>query len=56
MRRDTFERIVGAPAGLVRCVFNGVTPGEFDPVAAAADATNIVYVGEFRHIKGARSS
>jgi glycosyltransferase involved in cell wall biosynthesis len=51
--RDTFERIVGAPAGLVRCVFNGVTPSEFDPVAIAADATDIVYVGEFRHIKGA---
>jgi len=51
--RDTFERIVGTPAGLVRCVFNGVTPSEFDPVATAADATDIVYVGEFRHIKGA---
>jgi glycosyltransferase involved in cell wall biosynthesis len=51
--RDTFQRIVGTPAGLVRRVFNGVTTGEFDPVAIAADATDIVYVGEFRHIKGA---
>jgi glycosyltransferase involved in cell wall biosynthesis len=51
--RDTFERIVGTPAGLVRCVFNGVTAAEFDPVVTADDATDIVYVGEFRHIKGA---
>ncbi|MGH9811395.1 MAG: glycosyltransferase family 4 protein, partial [Terriglobia bacterium] len=51
--RDTYQRTVGAPAGLVRCVFNGVTADEFDPIVKAADATDIVYVGEFRHIKGA---
>jgi glycosyltransferase involved in cell wall biosynthesis len=51
--RDTYQRIVGTPTGLVRCVFNGVTANEFDPVTIAADATDIVYVGEFRHIKGA---
>lgn len=51
--RDTYERIVGIPRGLVRCVFNGVTAFEFDPVPPANDATDLVYVGEFRHIKGA---
>jgi glycosyltransferase involved in cell wall biosynthesis len=51
--RNTYQRIVGAPRGLVRCVFNGVTANEFDPVARAEDASDIVYVGEFRHIKGA---
>jgi glycosyltransferase involved in cell wall biosynthesis len=51
--RDTYQRIVGTPGGLMRCVFNGVTANEFDPVAIAADATDVVYVGEFRHIKGA---
>src|SRR5579859_3615162 len=51
--RDTFQRTIGAPKGLVRCVFNGVTADEFDPVAKADDVTDIVYVGEFRHIKGA---
>ena len=52
--RDTYQRTVGTPTGgLVRCVFNGVTAGEFDPVVKAADATDVVYVGEFRHIKGA---
>jgi glycosyltransferase involved in cell wall biosynthesis len=51
--RDSYQRTIGAPSGLVRCVFNGVTADEFDPVVRAADATDIVYVGEFRHIKGA---
>jgi glycosyltransferase involved in cell wall biosynthesis len=51
--RDTYQRTIGIPKGLVRCVFNGVTADEFDPVAMAADATDVVYVGEFRHIKGA---
>ncbi len=51
--RDIYQRMIGTPSGLVRCVFNGVTADEFDPVVRADDATDIVYVGEFRHIKGA---
>lgn len=51
--RNTYQRLVGKPKSLVRCVFNGVTAKEFDPLAMADDATNVVYVGEFRHIKGA---
>ena len=51
--RDTYQRTIGIPSGLVRCVFNGVTANEFDPVVTADDATDVVYVGEFRHIKGA---
>ncbi|QWG16391.1 glycosyltransferase family 4 protein [Bradyrhizobium sediminis] len=51
--RDTYQRTIGVPSGLVRCVFNGVTADEFDPVVTAADATDVAYVGEFRHIKGA---
>jgi glycosyltransferase involved in cell wall biosynthesis len=51
--RDTYQRTVGTPSGLVRCVFNGVTAEEFDPVVKAEDATDVVYVGEFRNIKGA---
>jgi glycosyltransferase involved in cell wall biosynthesis len=50
--RDTYQRTIGIPTGLVRCVFNGVTADEFDPVVKAPDATDIVYVGEFRQIKG----
>ena len=51
--RDTYQRTVGTPDGLVHCVFNGVTAEEFDPVVRDDDATDLVYVGEFRHIKGA---
>ena len=51
--RDTYQRMIGIPKGLVRCVFNGVTADEFDPVPKADGATDIVYVGEFRRIKGA---
>ena len=51
--RDTYQRTIGIPKGLVRCVFNGVTADEFDPVVKAEDATDLLYVGEFRHIKGA---
>lgn len=52
--RDTFQRVIGTPkSSVVRCVFNGVGAGEFDPIRTADDATDLVYVGEFRHIKGA---
>ena len=29
--RNTYQRTIGIPSGLVRCVFNGVTANEFDP-------------------------
>jgi glycosyltransferase involved in cell wall biosynthesis len=51
--RDTYQRMIGAPRSVVRCVFNGVSAEEFDSVPKADDATDIVYVGEFRRIKGA---
>lgn len=51
--RNTYQRLIGTPSGLVTCVFNGVTADEFDPIETAGDATDLVYVGEFRHIKGA---
>ena len=51
--RDTYQRVIGRPSGLVRCVFNGVGASEFDSIALADDATDLVYVGEFREIKGA---
>jgi glycosyltransferase involved in cell wall biosynthesis len=51
--RNTYQRTIGKPAGLVRCVFNGVTANEFDPIPTADDATDVAFVGEFRHIKGA---
>jgi glycosyltransferase involved in cell wall biosynthesis len=50
---DTYRAIVGTPRCTVRVVHNGVTEAEFEPVVPAPDATDLVYVGEFRHIKGA---
>lgn len=51
--RDRFLAAIGTPRSLVRVVCNGVTREEFEPVTPAPDATDIAYVGEFRHIKGA---
>ena len=39
--RDTYQRTIGTPSGLVRCVFNGVTADEFDPIVKADDATDV---------------
>jgi glycosyltransferase involved in cell wall biosynthesis len=50
---DTYRAIVGMPRCTVRVVHNGVTEAEFEPVLPGPDATDLVYVGEFRHIKGA---
>ncbi len=49
---DTFARKVGAPKGLVRIVHNGVPPAEFEPVPVAPDATDLVFIGESRWLKG----
>jgi glycosyltransferase involved in cell wall biosynthesis len=35
-----------------RVVLNGIGPDEFEPVAAAADAADFLYVGELRSAKG----
>lgn len=51
--RDTYAKFIGTPKSIVRCVFNGVTAAEFDPVMPDPNANDVAYVGEFRHIKGA---
>jgi glycosyltransferase involved in cell wall biosynthesis len=51
--RDTFAAKVGDPgAALVRVVHNGVTDAEFLPVKAAPEATDLVFIGELRKLKG----
>jgi glycosyltransferase involved in cell wall biosynthesis len=50
--RNTYETQIGAPRGMVRVVHNGVGEDEFVPVAANADATEFVFVGELRRLKG----
>lgn len=49
---EIFRANVGNPKGLVRVVHNGIGEADFGPVAPAADATDIVFVGEFRPVKG----
>jgi glycosyltransferase involved in cell wall biosynthesis len=47
-----FRNKVGNPGDRLRVVLNGVTPDEFEPVALAPDATDLIYIGELRDIKG----
>lgn len=49
---ETFRRKIGTPNGLVRVVHNGVPPSEFEPVAPRPDATDLVFIGEMRMLKG----
>jgi glycosyltransferase involved in cell wall biosynthesis len=50
--RDAFAAKIGAPRSLTRVVHNGVTADEFVAVAPLADATDVVFVGELRLLKG----
>jgi glycosyltransferase involved in cell wall biosynthesis len=49
---DIFRAKIGNPRGLVRIVHNGIRKPEFEPVALAEDASDIVFVGEYRPVKG----
>jgi glycosyltransferase involved in cell wall biosynthesis len=49
--RDAYLKKVGRPkCSLI--VHNGVAASEFEPVAAGADATDLVFLGELRALKG----
>jgi glycosyltransferase involved in cell wall biosynthesis len=50
--RDAFTAKIGTPRSLVRVVHNGVTAEEFAEVTPDADATDIVFIGELRLLKG----
>lgn len=50
--RDAFTAKIGAPKSLVRVVHNGVTAEEFAAVTPNPDATDIVFIGELRVLKG----
>ena len=49
---EIFRRKIGTPRGLVRVVHNGVSRKEFEPITAQTDATDLVFMGEFRPVKG----
>lgn len=50
--RDTFAAKVCEPGSRARIVHNGVAEAEFAPVMPAADATDLLFVGELRTLKG----
>jgi len=50
--RTVFEEKIGIPSGLSQTVHNGLRPEEFEPVATAPDAADVLFVGELRKLKG----
>ena len=50
--RNAFTAKIGAPRSIVRVVHNGVTAEEFSEVAPQDDATDLVFIGELRLLKG----
>lgn len=49
---DAFQRKVGMPFGVARVVHNGVAEQEFLPVHLSDDASDLVFLGELRALKG----
>jgi glycosyltransferase involved in cell wall biosynthesis len=49
---EVFRRKIGNPKGLVRVVHNGVACSEFAPIVARNTATDLVFLGELRPVKG----
>ncbi|HWF95174.1 MAG TPA: glycosyltransferase family 4 protein [Xanthobacteraceae bacterium] len=50
--RDAFRAKIGDAGAMASVVHNGVTPAEFAPVTPDAQATDLVFVGELRVLKG----
>lgn len=49
---NAFATKVCKPKGRVRVVHNGVSEGEFAPVPRRPDATDLLFIGELRRLKG----
>jgi glycosyltransferase involved in cell wall biosynthesis len=47
-----YKQKVGEPGGVVRVVHNGIGPADFELINPAPDATDIVFIGELRSVKG----
>src|SRR5215510_16434906 len=50
--RDVFKAKIGRPPNLVRVVHNGVTDDEFQPIVVNQNATDLLFIGELRLLKG----
>jgi glycosyltransferase involved in cell wall biosynthesis len=49
---EIYRRKVGNPGDQMRIVHNGVSRAEFEPVAIQPDATDLLFIGELRPVKG----
>ncbi len=49
---SVFAARIGKPKGLVHVVHNGISTPELEPVPLAPDATDIIFLGELRIVKG----
>jgi glycosyltransferase involved in cell wall biosynthesis len=49
---DRYAAQIGTPRVPFRIIPNGVTNADFAPAVAADDATDVLFVGELRHLKG----
>ena len=49
---EVFRDKIGNPKGLVRVVHNGVSRAEFKSVKLRNDATDLIFMGELRPVKG----
>ena len=47
-----YANLVGQPRTLSRVIPNGVGPADFEPVRLNDDATDLLFIGELRHLKG----
>lgn len=50
--RQTYARKIGTPRVPSSLVYNGLRPGEFEPVRPRADAADFLYIGMMRDLKG----
>ncbi len=50
--RDVFRAKIADPGARARVVHNGVTAAEFVPVVCDSQATDLIFVGELRTLKG----
>lgn len=49
---NRYANQIGTPKCATTIIHNGLSAGEFDPVATAPDAADFVFVGELRTLKG----
>ena len=47
-----YTAAIGRPHTLCRVIPNGVGPADFEPIALDDDATDLLFIGELRHLKG----